>query len=131
IAEPGAAPFLFDGNAQKSQCPQLRPQIAREAIGAVDLGGTRRDLVLREIAHRVAQHFEVAAKTEIKSRQAVRQHRWLHAAPRRGSNRSSTLKIKRGPVSTKPARTAPFVPGSSQFLRFINTYGCVSAGLFT
>ncbi len=46
---------------------ELRPQLARKAVGAVDLGGKRRDLGLRERAHRLAQHVDVAAEAEIEA----------------------------------------------------------------
>ena len=44
IAEPGAAPFLLDRDAVQAELAELRPQIAREHVAAVDLVGTRRDL---------------------------------------------------------------------------------------
>jgi len=72
IAESGAAPFLFDCDPQKAEPAKLRPQLAGEAVGPVDLIGARRDLVLREVAHRIAKHFDIAAKAEIEAGQAVR-----------------------------------------------------------
>ncbi len=67
IAETGAAPLLFDGNAEKPERAELWPQLARKGIGAVDLVGARRDLVLGKIAHGVAQHVDVAAEAEIET----------------------------------------------------------------
>ncbi len=52
IAHAGAAPFLLDGDAEQAERAELRPQIAREGVGAVDLVGARRDLVLREVLAR-------------------------------------------------------------------------------
>ena len=45
IAEPRAAEFLLDGDAVQAEIAQLRPEIAREEVAAVDLVGARRDLV--------------------------------------------------------------------------------------
>ena len=67
IAEPGAAQFLFDGDAEEAERAELRPQLARKAVGAVDLVGVGRDLVLGESAHRVAQHVDIAAEAEIEA----------------------------------------------------------------
>ena len=39
IAEPCPAPFLLDRDAEKPERAELRPQLARKAVGAVDLGG--------------------------------------------------------------------------------------------
>jgi hypothetical protein len=39
IAEPGAAILLLDRDAVQPSAPIFGPQIAREAVGAVDLGG--------------------------------------------------------------------------------------------
>src|SRR5215472_9007072 len=77
IAEPGAAPFFFNGNSEQSPRPELWPQLAGKGVGAVDIVGARRNLVFREATHSVAKHFDIAAKTEIESRQAVPQHRSL------------------------------------------------------
>src|SRR5215472_8637235 len=77
IAEPGAAPFFFHGNSEQSQRPELWPQLAGKGVGAVDIVGARRNLVFREVTHGVAKHFDIAAKAEIESRQAVPQHRSL------------------------------------------------------
>src|SRR5205807_6017574 len=74
ITETGAAPFLFDGDAEKPERAELRPKLAREAVGTVDIDGPRRDLVLREVAHGIAEHFDVAAEAEIEPGWAVRKH---------------------------------------------------------
>jgi hypothetical protein len=72
ITKASAAPLLLDGDAKKTELSELRPQFAGKAVGAVDIGGVRRDLLLREVADGVAQHFDVAAKAEIEAGQAVR-----------------------------------------------------------
>ena len=72
ITEPGATPFLFDCNPQKAERPTLMPQLAGEAVGPVDLIGARRDFRLRKVAHRIAKHFDIAAKAEIEPGQTVR-----------------------------------------------------------
>src|SRR3981189_1752874 len=45
IAEPGSAIFLLDGDAVQPERSDFRPEIPRELIALVDLGGARRDLV--------------------------------------------------------------------------------------
>ena len=52
IAHAGAAVFLLDRDAVQAERAHLGPQLDRETVGPVDLGGERRDLVLGEIAHR-------------------------------------------------------------------------------
>ena len=48
IAQPCPAPFLLDRDAEKPELAELRPQLARKFVGAVDFGGARRNLGLRE-----------------------------------------------------------------------------------
>ncbi len=67
IAEAGAAKFLFDRDAEQAEFAELRPQRARKAVAAVDLVGERSDLGLRKAAHRVAQHVDLAAESEIEA----------------------------------------------------------------
>ena len=50
IAQPGAAVFLLDGDAEQAEFAQLRPELAREFVRPVDLGGARRDLVWAKAA---------------------------------------------------------------------------------
>ena len=57
IAEARAAPLLFDRDAEKTERAELRPQLARKAVGAVDLVGARRDLVLGESRARYRAAF--------------------------------------------------------------------------
>ncbi len=55
------------GDAEHAEVPHLAPQVHRKLVGAVDLGRARRDLGLREIAHRVAQRLDVVAEAEVES----------------------------------------------------------------
>jgi hypothetical protein len=48
IAEPRPAPLLFYGNAEQTQCAELRPQLARKLVRTIDFRGARRDIVLGE-----------------------------------------------------------------------------------
>jgi hypothetical protein len=41
VAEPGAAPVLLDRDAMQAERAHLRPELAREAVAAIDLGGER------------------------------------------------------------------------------------------
>ena len=82
IAHAGATPLLFDRNAEKPKLTELRPQLARKLVRAVDLVGTRRDLCLGKRAHRFAQHVDVVAKAEIEAGQAVEDHRALQPSQR-------------------------------------------------
>ena len=61
----------------KSERAELRPQIARERIVAVDLGGARRDLGCGEGAHAVAQHVDLGAEIEIEHGVAIGWHHIL------------------------------------------------------
>ena len=67
IAEPCPAKFLLDRDAVHAELAQLRPQIARKGVAAVDLVGTRRDLVGGECAHTVAQQVGGLAEVEIEA----------------------------------------------------------------
>ena len=59
------------GDAEQAERAELRPKLWREFVGAVDLLGERRDPVLREAAHHVAQRLDVLTKREV---QRVRVH---------------------------------------------------------
>ena len=60
-----AAVFRLDGDAEQSKLAELRPQRARKRIGAIDLGGERRNFLLRERPRRFAQHLDRFTETEI------------------------------------------------------------------
>jgi hypothetical protein len=44
----------FDSDAQEAQGAHLFPQVGRELVGTIDLGGTRRDFSLRKLLNDVA-----------------------------------------------------------------------------
>ena len=70
IAHPGAAIFLLDRDAVQPERAHLGPQLDRKAVGAVDLGGDRRDPVLGKVAHRRAQHVDLGAEIVVEHREA-------------------------------------------------------------
>mmetsp|Transcript_26227 Transcript_26227/g.61964 ORF Transcript_26227/g.61964 Transcript_26227/m.61964 type:complete len:421 (+) Transcript_26227:5135-6397(+) len=70
VAHVGAAVLLGDGDAQHAQLAHLAPQIHRELVAAVDLGGAWRDLGLGKGAHRVAQSVDVFAELEVQAGQS-------------------------------------------------------------
>ena len=69
IAHAGAAIFLLDRDAVQAERAHLGPQLDREAVGPVDLGGERRDAVLGKVAHRRAQHVDLGAEIKIEGRE--------------------------------------------------------------
>ncbi len=77
IAEARAAEFLLDGDAVQAQLAHLGPQLAREPVGLVDLGGDRRDLGGGEALDLVAQRVGGFAQAEIERRHRIRDHRYL------------------------------------------------------
>ena len=74
IAEPGAAPFFFNGDAVETECAHRLPKVARECVGAVDFGGARRDLVLGKGPDGFAKHIGVFAEAEVEAAIRVFQH---------------------------------------------------------
>ncbi|MNJ57782.1 hypothetical protein D3C77_533850 [compost metagenome] len=74
IAHVGAAVFLVGRHAEHTELTEFAPEIHGELVAAVYLGRARRDLGLRKIAHRVAQHVQVFAQVEV---QAGKVHRCL------------------------------------------------------
>ena len=67
IAEAEPAPFLLDGDAVQPELAHLRPQMPREFVLLVDLGGDRRDLVGREALGRVADRVGHFAEVEVEA----------------------------------------------------------------
>src|SRR5215470_13187474 len=74
IAEPGAAPLLLDRDAVRAELAELRPEIARKGVAAIDLVGARGDLVGGEVTHAVAQHVGGLAQAEIETADVVHAH---------------------------------------------------------
>ena len=74
IAEPRAAIFLLDGNPVQAEVAEFRPQVARELVALVDLGGARRDLMRREVADGLANRVRGLAEIEIEHPLRVGNH---------------------------------------------------------
>ena len=74
IAQPRAAILLLDGDAVQAELAHLGPQLAREAVGLVDLGGDRRHLVGGETLDLLAQGIGGLAQAEIERRHCVGDH---------------------------------------------------------
>ena len=74
IAQARAAVLLLDRDAVQAERAHFRPQVAREGVVAVDGRGARRDAVLREIVHRLAQHVDVGSEAEIEARPGIGDH---------------------------------------------------------
>ena len=60
-----AAPALGNGDAQQAGVAQLGPQVAREFVAAVDVGGARRDALAREAPDLRAHLVELLAEPEV------------------------------------------------------------------
>ncbi len=71
IAQARAAIFLLDGDAVQAERSDFGPEVARELVAAVDLGGARRDLVLRERMHRLADRIRGFAEVEVEKQRPV------------------------------------------------------------
>ncbi len=65
VAEVAAAILFLHGDAEQAEIAHFHPQVRREQVVAVDLGGARRDLRARELVDRLAQHLDVFAEVEI------------------------------------------------------------------
>ena len=74
VAQPRAAILLLDRDAVQAELAHLGPQLAREAVGLVDLGGDRRHLVGGETLDLLAQRVGGLAQTEIERRHCVGDH---------------------------------------------------------
>ncbi len=77
VAEAGSAIFLFYRDAVQAEGADLGPEVARKLVAPVDLGGARRDLVLREGVHRLANRVRGFAQIEIEKQRPVRGHHSL------------------------------------------------------
>ena len=69
VAQAEAAVFLLDGDAVQAELAHLRPQLAREPVLGVDLGGERRDLVGGEarVVSRIASAVSPSPKSSVLS----------------------------------------------------------------
>src|SRR4051812_38954027 len=75
IAEPSAPVLIIHGDAEYAKLAELRPQIARKLVVAVDLVSARRDLLMREARDRIAQRIHVLAEREVEPPPSIRDHR--------------------------------------------------------
>src|SRR5260221_709035 len=67
ITHAAAAVFFLDGNAVEAERTHSWPQLDRETISAIDLGGEWRNLRIGKIAHRRAQQVDLGAEIVIES----------------------------------------------------------------
>ncbi len=74
IAEARAAPLLLDRDAMQAELAHLRPELTREPVLAVDLLGQRRDPVLCETVHRLADRIGRLAEIEVEGTRGVGEH---------------------------------------------------------
>ena len=74
IAQPDAAILLLDGDAVQAELAHLGPQLAREAVGLVDLGGDRRHLGRGEALDLLAQRIGGLAQAEVERRHRIGDH---------------------------------------------------------
>ena len=65
IAQSQAAPGLLHRDAVQAEFPHLRPQVAREGVGLVDLGGQGRDVVGGEPRGCIANGLSRVAEGEV------------------------------------------------------------------
>ena len=65
IAHAGAAIVRVGGDAEQAELAEFLPELRRELVGLVDVGGERRDRLLRETLHHVAQRIDVLTQPEI------------------------------------------------------------------
>ena len=62
-----AAVLLRDRHAHQPELGELRDELVREALLAVELLRDRRDLLQRELAHRVAQQLVLRLEVEVQA----------------------------------------------------------------
>src|SRR5690606_31017636 len=102
---------------EHAEIAHLAPEVGRELVLAVDVGGARRDLVGGEAHDRGAQHVGGLAQVEVQRRQGVGDHRarlpegsptteaWRH---RRTATKRVTLRL-----DPRLSRRRPEMPWSS------------------
>jgi hypothetical protein len=74
IAEARSAELLLDGDAVQAELAHLWPQLTREAVGPVDLGGDRCHLGRGEALDLVAQRVGGLTQAEVERRHRIRDH---------------------------------------------------------
>src|SRR5258708_28647330 len=74
IPHAAAAVLFLDSNAVEAERTHSWPQLDRETIGAIDLGGERRNLRIGKIAHRRAQQVDLGTGIVVDSGKAVVLH---------------------------------------------------------
>src|SRR5713101_7716306 len=110
VAHAGAAICLLDGDAVETKRAHFRPQLDRETIGPVDLGGERRDTIFGKAAHRRAQHVDLRTEIEIEGGKPRVMH-GLYLGGRRRLVRSRRLELPRSfPHSDLNAARLPVPP---------------------
>ena len=77
ITQPRAAIFLLDRDAVQAKLAHLRPELAREAVGLVDLGRDRCHLVGGKALNLLAQRVGGLAQAEIERRHRIGDHDFL------------------------------------------------------
>src|SRR5262249_51583022 len=68
VAHRGAAKLFLDRDAQQAQVAQLRPEVARKFVGAVDLRGARSNLTRGEPGYALAEDIRSFAQVEMEPR---------------------------------------------------------------
>jgi hypothetical protein len=74
VAHHRAAVSLFDGDTEQAKRSHFSPQVGRELVRSVDVGGSRRNFSGRKISHRGPQHVDVFAETKTQPRQLERRN---------------------------------------------------------
>ena len=72
IAHTCPTEFFFDGQSKQTQLAELWPQMSRENIGAIDLRGEGRYLLLAKPTHGFPEHVDGFAQTKIEFRKFIR-----------------------------------------------------------
>jgi hypothetical protein len=89
-----AAMLFFDGDAVQPERAHLGPELTREFVGAVYLGGERRDLIVGKAADGVAQLIDLGAEIEIERWIAIGRHRRLPGVSPQSTGRLIRCKVK-------------------------------------
>ena len=74
IPEPAAARLLLHRDTEQPELPHPRPQVARKLVARIDLLRPRRNLRLREVLDRRADHVGGLAEPEIEAGHPVGSH---------------------------------------------------------